>query len=156
MITLKRFRDEKSKLSNVVSFPLHGLDLATTILHSPHNPHQSELYSMIEKEVFFNRLGISVTYWIGQDAKDNFDILDQASSSDLWFHVYNEPSCHVIAHLPGQLDRDDLQCIRTRGAVICREHSKKSSSTKIMCAKVEDLTKGTRVGQVSVQKYRLL
>ena len=38
VITLKRFRDEKSKLSNVVSFPLHGLDLAR--YNTGYNPSQ--------------------------------------------------------------------------------------------------------------------
>jgi hypothetical protein len=108
---------------------------------------------MIEVPVYFDRIGISVTYWIGQDAKDNFDILDRADATDWWFHVYNAPSCHVIAHLPGKLDRDDLRHVKRRGAVICRQYAK--TSDKIMCAKVEDVKKGTQDGQVEVSKYRL-
>lgn len=111
---------------------------------------------MIERSIFLDRIGISITFWIGQDAKDNFDILDRAEPTDLWFHVYNEPSCHVIAHIPGIMDRNDLRLIRTCGAVVCREHSKKSSKTPIVCAKVENVIKGTRVGQVRVDKYRLI
>jgi len=111
---------------------------------------------MIEKTEYFDRLGISVTYWIGQNANDNFDILDAASVElDWWFHVYNRPSCHVIAHLPGKLDRKDLRYVKTRGAVLCREHSK-CYDAKIICARVSDVTKCKQIGQVTVQRFSLL
>jgi hypothetical protein len=127
---------------------------------------------MIEKTEYFDRLGISVTYWIGQNANDNFDILDAASVElDWWFHVqngriaapcgrpsnlvHNRPSCHVIAHLPGKLDRKDLHYVKTRGAVLCREHSK-CYDAKIICARVSEVTKCKQVGQVTVNRYILL
>jgi hypothetical protein len=113
---------------------------------------------MIEKNVYFNRLGISVTYWIGQNAKDNFDILDKASTElDWWFHIYNEPSCHVIAHVPGKLDRDDLRYVKTQGAVLCRDYHGQGLKKKVMCARVMDVTKNDHVvGQVHVKKYCVL
>ena len=33
---------------------------------------------------------------IGQNAKDNHDIIRHANPTDLWFHVSNFPSAHVI------------------------------------------------------------
>lgn len=117
---------------------------------------------MIEKNVYFSRLGISVTYWIGQNAKDNFDILDKASSElDWWFHIYNEPSCHVIAHLPGKLDRKYLRYVKTQGAVLCRDHHGQGDGPfcgkKVMCAKVQDVTKDdVVVGQVRVEKFSII
>jgi len=111
---------------------------------------------MREQCVYFESLGISVTYWIGQDAKDNFDILDKAVPDDWWFHLYHEPSCHVIAHLPGKLDRHDLRYVKTRGSMLCRQYSSLNKSQIVMCARVEDVTKSERVGQVHVKRYTLI
>ena len=124
-------------------------------LNTPH-PTDSHLQDMIEKTIFQNQLGIAITYWIGQDAQDNFDILDQAYPDDLWFHVYNAPSCHVIAHLPVKIDRKDLRWIKTQGAVLCRDKTKTKTKPQIMCAKVKDVSKTDRVGQVHVQNFSLI
>ena len=115
---------------------------------------------MIEKSVYFDRLGFAVQYFIGQNAKDNFDILDLASPDDWWFHVLNKPSCHVIAKLPGKLDRHDLRFVKKQGAVLCRQHSSSSiadsSKEKIMYAKVKYVQKTDIVGQVHVEHYSLI
>ena len=115
---------------------------------------------MKEHVEYFDRLGISVTYYVGQNAQDNFDILDLAVYDDLWFHVHGEPSCHVIAKLPGKLDRNDMRYVKTRGAELCRQYGKVStgggSRKTIMCARVQDVKKCKRVGQVEVEKYSLL
>lgn len=85
---------------------------------------------MIEKSVYFDRLGFGIKYFIGQNAKDNFDILDLASPDDWWFHVLDKPSCHVIAKLPGKFDRDDLRHVKKQGAVLCRQHSSVNEKEK--------------------------
>ena len=33
---------------------------------------------------------------IGKNAAENFNIIDSANPNDLWFHLKNLPSCHVI------------------------------------------------------------
>ena len=33
---------------------------------------------------------------IGKNATDNTKIVKNASPSDVWFHVLDKPSCHVI------------------------------------------------------------
>jgi len=112
---------------------------------------------MIETSVYFDLLGFSVKYLIGQNAKDNFDILDRASPDDWWFHVCNKPSCHVIAQLPGKLDRHDLRYVKKQGAVLCRQHSSVADSKeKIMCAKVKYVQKTDIIGQVHVENYSII
>ena len=113
---------------------------------------------MIEKVHTFDNLGIFITYRIGQDAKDNFDILENSSPTDLWFHVLHEPSPHVVAVLPSNFDRDDLRAIRKQGAVLCKQYSKAASSKKvaIMCAWVKDVAKTEIVGSVTVEKFKTI
>lgn len=36
------------------------------------------------------------TIRVGESAKDNWDILEDADNSDIWFHIDKFPSCHVI------------------------------------------------------------
>jgi predicted ribosome quality control (RQC) complex YloA/Tae2 family protein len=113
---------------------------------------------MIEKNVYFNRLGISVTYWIGQNAKDNFDILDKADENDLWFHLYNQPSCHVIARLPGKLDRDDLHHVRKQGAVLCKQYSRFASAknVNIIYTYIKNIEKSEVEGSVRVTQEKTI
>ena len=33
---------------------------------------------------------------IGVNAKNNWELLDDAGKNDLWFHLDNYPSCYVI------------------------------------------------------------
>ena len=110
---------------------------------------------MIQQSIYFERLGFAVEYLIGQNAKDNFDILDMAAENDWWFHVYDKPSCHVIARLPGKLDRHDLRYVQKQGAVLCRKHSG-FHDEKIMCARVQYVKKTDVLGQVTVDKYRII
>ena len=111
---------------------------------------------MIEKSVYFDRLGFGIQYFIGQNAKDNFDILDLASPDDWWFHVLDKPSCHVIAKLPGKFDRDDLRHVKKQGAVLCRQYSSVNEKEKIMYAKVKHVQKTEIIGQVHVEHYGIM
>ena len=45
---------------------------------------------------FIPSLKINIVYKIGTCAKNNFELIDQANTNDLWFHLNNESSCHVI------------------------------------------------------------
>jgi len=42
-----------------------------------------------------------VTFLVGTCAQDNFDIIDISEPDDIWFHVRDWSSCHVIARVSG-------------------------------------------------------
>lgn len=50
--------------------------------------------------LFIPALNKEITFIIGENAQDNFDIIDDLKPNDLWFHIHNESSCHVIASMP--------------------------------------------------------
>lgn len=37
---------------------------------------------------------------VGKNAKDNWKIIDEAEGDDLWFHIKDRPSAHVILRYP--------------------------------------------------------
>ncbi len=40
--------------------------------------------------------GIKYNFFIGQNAKENWSLIDNSDPEDLWFHLDNLPSGHVI------------------------------------------------------------
>jgi predicted ribosome quality control (RQC) complex YloA/Tae2 family protein len=122
-------------------------------------------------------LKINLVYKIGSNAKNNFDFIDQAHPSDLWFHLHNESSCHVIAclkniqyttrddELPNyydinfdDLDKKEKQQIIKQGALLCKQYSKLKSAKNvpIIYAKIEDVQKTDVVGSVLARKSKVI
>jgi predicted ribosome quality control (RQC) complex YloA/Tae2 family protein len=106
---------------------------------------------MIKHTISFSQLeGSSVDYFIGKSAKDNFDIIDNAESHHIWFHIEGEPSGHVIASIPKGIDRKNVKYIIKQGAVLCKQYSKFKSEKKvgIVYTTVDKLQKADRIGSV--------
>jgi predicted ribosome quality control (RQC) complex YloA/Tae2 family protein len=84
---------------------------------------------MKSKEIYIPKLSTEITYWIGSNAQDNFNIIEQAEPTDIWFHIGSHPSAHIIARIShlDKLDKKSLQQIVTQGAVLCKQVSKYSS-----------------------------
>ena len=65
----------------------------------------------------------AITFTIGQNAEENDKIIDNAQSNDLWFHVDNKKSCHVVATVPDNFDRKNIKYIVSQGVVLCKKYS---------------------------------
>ena len=50
-----------------------------------------------------------ITYLIGKNAQDNFDIIDQSNENDIWFHAENISSCHVILKINENYDKKNIK-----------------------------------------------
>jgi predicted ribosome quality control (RQC) complex YloA/Tae2 family protein len=75
-----------------------------------------------------------ITFFIGGNAKENFEIIDSAKSDDLWFHVDNLPSCHIIAAISDITDnksKKDIRYIVKQGALLCKKYSKYKSVSNL-------------------------
>jgi hypothetical protein len=122
-------------------------------------------------------LKINLVYKIGSSAKNNFEIIDEAHPSDLWFHLHNESSCHVIAclkniqyttrddELPNfydinfdDLNKKEKQQIIKQGSLLCKQYSKLKSAKKveIIYAKIEDVYKTDVPGSVLTRKSKVI
>jgi hypothetical protein len=126
---------------------------------------------------FIPSLKINVVYKIGKDAQNNFELIDKADQNDIWFHLKDVSSCHVIAclkniqyttrddELPNfydikfdTLDKKEKQQIITQGALLCKQYSKLKSAknVNIVYAKIEDVHKTDVPGSVFTYKSKVI
>jgi predicted ribosome quality control (RQC) complex YloA/Tae2 family protein len=92
-----------------------------------------------------------VKYIIGDDATDNWEILDNANPSYYFFHLSSFPSCYVI------MENDDpTTSMLQYGALLCKNSGKYKNlkNLKIDYCKCENLSKGDKVGEVIYNRPR--
>ena len=108
----------------------------------------------IEK-VYIPKLKCFIQYSIGTNAVNNFEIIDDADENDLWFHVNNLPSCHVIAKIPSDIviERKNMKYIVKQGALLCKQYSKYKSekNVQIVFTKIKNIQKTNVPGSVIIQ-----
>jgi predicted ribosome quality control (RQC) complex YloA/Tae2 family protein len=101
--------------------------------------------------IYIPTLKCDVTFTIGQNASDNDAIIDAAGPNDLWFHVDNKPSCHIIATVPDGISRSDIKYIVSQGVVLCKKHSYPSEKKlPILFTRVKNIQKTNKPGQVFI------
>lgn len=102
---------------------------------------------------FIDSLGINIDFIIGGNAQENHDIID-ANDNDLWFHISDKPSAHVISKIPKDLElkKDGLKKIIKQGALICKEHSKykKEKNVSIDYTRIKNVVKEEEPGAVTL------
>lgn len=111
-------------------------------------------------QIVIPKLSDPITFWCGSNAQNNFDIISQSESSDIWFHIADYPSAHVIARLSlypnlEQIDRSDkklMSLIIKQGAVLCKQISKYNSikNVSITYAQISNIKLTETLGTVSV------
>ena len=100
----------------------------------------------------------NVDFYVGDDAKDNFEILDSAKPEDFWFHVQGFSSCHVIANVSKlALDKKQIRQIITQGALLCKQNSRYShmNDLAILYTKVKNVRKTEYVGLVMTRDAKV-
>ena len=78
--------------------------------------------------VTFMNTSLEITYLIGENANDNFEILNKASGDDIWFHANNISSCHIIATNLQKCSKKERLIIIKRGAFLCKQNTSKIKS----------------------------
>jgi len=96
----------------------------------------------------FPNIKFPITYFIGKNAYDNFKIIDISNPNDLWFHINNISSCHVIANISEPeyefLTKKQLLTIIKKGALLCKQNTSKVKEEKkieIIYTQVKNLVK---------------
>lgn len=104
------------------------------------------------KTVVIQSFPNEITFLVGTCAQDNFDIIDICDPDDIWFHVRDGSSCHVIAKMPigEKIDKKRMHRIIKQGAVLCKQESryKSSKNIAIIYTKLRNVQKTHIVGSV--------
>ena len=94
---------------------------------------------------------------IGNDKKENFKIIDDSVDTDVWFHIYEEPSCHVILKNTNKINTIPRQVIK-RCAYLCKINSKakKYNKCNVIYTAMENVMKTEHIGKVAVSSYKII
>lgn len=115
---------------------------------------------MITKTIFIPAIKDEIEFYIGENAQDNFDIIDICKPIDLWFHIHKESSCHVIARMPVDIkyNRNQISKIITQGALCCKQHSKTKSkqNVEISYTRLINIVKTHVIGQVIMKEFKVI
>ena len=98
---------------------------------------------------------IKYNIYIGKNAKENWNLIDNSESFDLWFHIEDYPSPHVIISQDIKLNKEIIypKEIIKLAAEYCKKNSKLKSSTskiKIIYTEIKNLQKDKIIGSVNV------
>ena len=111
--------------------------------------------------VYFDNIKKEITYLIGENAADNFAVIDaSAFKTDIWFHSKEGSSCHVVAKIPAQqLNKKELMTICKKGGLLCKLNTaklKKQSNVEIIYTKIGNITKTNIDGLVHTTETKTL
>jgi predicted ribosome quality control (RQC) complex YloA/Tae2 family protein len=107
-------------------------------------------------ETFSNEDG-EWTIIIGKNREDNWKIIDDAEPTDIWFHVRDIPSCHVILKTSTHLSNVTNDVLRYC-AFLCKMNSKAKTEKKtiIMYSPIKYVKKTKTIGEVIVNTFKTL
>ena len=113
------------------------------------------------KEIWFNidnKETYPVLFLVGDNAQDNFRIIDNAQPDDFWYHCNNFPSCHIISKIPQELEinkkgnKKIKNQILKKGCLLIKENTNSLKKCKepleIIVSKIKDLEKLTQIGSI--------
>ncbi len=100
--------------------------------------------------------------FVGTNSKENWEIIDGSGPDDLWFHVEDLPSGHVIIR-----EQFNKSCnfdpiypnqIISIAANLCKCQSKYKDRTKlkIIYTQISNIKKGKEIGSVLVSKSQYI
>lgn len=107
----------------------------------------------MKKEIFtYNN--VEYLIYIGNSSIENWSLIDAAEESDIWFHVKDVPSCHVILKCSGKL-KDVPRAVVSRCVILCKKNSGKCNpNSEIIYAAIKNVKKGVHEGSVLVTNYK--
>ena len=105
------------------------------------------------KTIIYN----NIQFVIGQNAQDNWNILDEAykiNNNFIWFHLNSFPSGYVIMYSTNEeLSDNSFNDYLNYGAALCKENSKYKNlkDIKICYTSLKKLNKTLKIGEVSIK-----
>lgn len=101
----------------------------------------------------FTHASKEYTISIGKNKEKNWQLIDASQPNDIWFHIDNQPSCHVILKNADEVKMRDIpRQVLKRAAYLCKINSAAKTQAKcdVIYAPISAITKTSIVGQVTV------
>ncbi len=112
-----------------------------------------EIKYIIEK-VFDNVANQEIEIWIGKNDLSNWHIIDISNQNDIWIHLKDVPSPHVIIKLH-DIEKYNKQSIFF-AASLCKSKSKYKNNKEIKAiyTEIKNVTKAEELGSVTTKKTK--
>lgn len=88
---------------------------------------------------------------LGKNAKENFELIDDADPNDWWFHLADEPSGHCIVDAE-VIDKSMI--IYAANLVKDNSKLKNNKKVKVVFTQIKNIKKTKTLGTVIVNKYQ--
>jgi predicted ribosome quality control (RQC) complex YloA/Tae2 family protein len=111
------------------------------------------------ENLFLQGLNREITFYIGQNKNENFDVIDKGESDDLWFHANEVSSCHVVANIPKDISQKEIKYIIKAGAMLCKRYTNKLKSlldVEIIYTQIKNIEKTQEMGCVKVINQKII
>lgn len=82
------------------------------------------------ENIYIRELNKEITFYIGKNQNENFEVIDKGNIDDLWFHANNISSCHVVCNIPNNLCKKELRYIIKIGGLLCKKYTNKLKNEK--------------------------
>lgn len=95
---------------------------------------------------------------IGKNKFDNFKIIDEANSMDIWFHLHKNPSCHIILKTNNKKSNQIPRQVLKRCAYLCKINSKiiQHLPCEIIYTTINNIEKTNIIGEVKINSYKTI
>ena len=112
---------------------------------------------MKTENLFLQGLNREITFYIGQNKNENFDVIDKGEPDDLWFHANEISSCHVVAIVPKDISNKERKYIIKAGALLCKKYTNKLrtlTEIEIIYTEIKNIEKTEYIGCVKVENQK--
>lgn len=102
---------------------------------------------------------------IGRSAVENTALVSAAKGTDIWFHIHQEPSCHVILKNDDKIHEIPHKVIK-RCAYLCKANTKERpkerpnikarNSREIIYAYISNVKTTAIPGQVEIGEHKII
>lgn len=114
---------------------------------------------MKTENLFLQGLNREITFYIGQNKNENFDVIDKGEPDDLWFHANELSSCHIVAIIPKDISNKEQKYIIKAGALLCKKYTNKLKSLRqveIIYTQIKNIEKTQISGCVKIINEKLI
>jgi len=111
---------------------------------------------MVKKEIY-NDDDHVYEICIGQNRFENWEIIDDSDNTDLWFHIENLPSCHVILKCDETI-KPSKKVIK-RCAYLCKINTNSAKSLakcNVLYTPISNIEKTRIVGEVHASHCKIV